>query len=697
MSLFSENLNIQLNDEQLVAIEHLNGPALVLAVPGSGKTTLLICRTLNLIEKHRVSPNRILSLTFSKAAALDMAERYQTLFPNIGYTIGFSTIHRFCYSVLLAYLKRIQKQYTLLESKDSPISKQKMLRNIYYDITHSSLTEDIYDELNTGIGYVKNMMLDPKEHKTSIDKFYEIFTRYESLKKESLLMDFDDMLTMCYKLLVAKPDILSYYQNKFDYIQVDESQDTSKVQHKIIQLIAQKHQNIYMVADDDQSIYGFRGAFPEVVVNIEKYYPKAKRYLLSTNYRSSKDIISLCHNIINKNQERHHKIFNGHNEDQSIIDMVYVDTTHEQTKYIVETHKENDLSKAVLFRNNLSLIPIVDYLDREDVDFMIKDPKHNFFTNWCTMDILAFIKVALVPNDVNSFERIYYKMNAYLSKVQIQYIKDRYDGINLFDTLITLPDLEPFKLKSLRKIKFNFEQLSKLSPEIAIDFIEDELNYRSYLVNNCKKNSISLEAQNKYIDALKVIAKRTASLTEFLMRLDDLKNIIYRASQNKNPYALKLLSMHASKGLEFDHVFIVDIDHNVFPSKYAIDLTTSDDESLFEEERRLFYVALSRAKGHLTLVHTKFKNGKYNKASEFVKDFINSAGDDLKTITYAATKEEINYMDGFEVGDKLLHTSFGIGYLIEIAGDRIMIEFKDSTKTLSSSICLDSKIIMKID
>jgi DNA helicase-2/ATP-dependent DNA helicase PcrA len=336
-------------------------------------------------------------------------------------------------------------------------------------------------------------------------------------------------------------------------------------------------------------------------------------------------------------------------------------------------------------------------LDREDVDFMIKDPKHNFFTNWCILDLLAFIKVALVPNDIQSFERIYYKMNAYLSKAQLHYIKEHYNGINLFESLVMLPDLENFKLKNLRKIKAHFEYLTKLTPAMAIEFIEDELNYRAYLVNNCQKQSISLESQNKYIDVLKVIAKRTNSLTDFLLRLDELKKIIYHASSNKNPFALKLLTMHASKGLEFDHVFIIDVDHHVFPSKYAQDLVLQNDLTMFEEERRLFYVALSRAKSHLSLVHTKFKNGQYNKASEFVKDYISSAGQQLLTSAYSTDKKDVDVMNGFQVGDKLLHTSFGIGILVDITGDRIMIEFKDVTKTLSASICLDSKIIMKID
>ena len=695
MSIFNETLSFKLNEAQREAVYHHTGPALVLAVPGSGKTTILICRTVQLIHEHHVDPKRILSLTFSKAAALDMQERYHTLFSQLPYKIGFSTIHRFCYSVLLSYFKTINRNYILLESKESPITKQQLLKEIYKETNHKFMNDEIYEELASGIGYIKNMLMDPKEYDSTTDNFSDIYLKYEAYKKEHLLMDFDDMLTMCHTLFVKKPQILEFYQNKFDFIQVDESQDTSKVQHEIIQLLAKKHQNIYMVADDDQSIYGFRGAFPEAIVNIEAYYPNTKRYLLGTNYRSSKDIISVCDHVISNNKVRHQKVFQAFHQKSADIKLIYTDTTEEQVGYIVETHKNNETSEAILFRNNISLIPLADRLNREDVDFVIKDFKHHFFNNWCTQDILAFMKVAMVPNDIQSFERIYYKMNAYLSKIQLQYIKDHYNGINLFDTLIQIPNLEPFKLKTLRKIKSNFEYLSKLRPETAIDFIEDELNYKSFLTEHCKKNNLSLETQNKTLDILKVLARGTDSLVSFLDRLNDLKKILFTAANNKNPHALKLFTMHGSKGLEFDHVYIVDLDDYIFPSKHATECMEKGDASLFEEERRLFYVALSRAKSKISLVHTKFRNGKYNKTSPFVKEFIEGAGSLLQTDNYRLQKKS-NITTDFSIGDKLLHTSFGVGILVDIDDDRMMIEFKDTTKILSAELCLDSKIIIKM-
>ena len=693
MSYLTEDL--KLNTMQKKAVLHKDGPALVLAIPGSGKTTLLICRTLHLINKHQIPPERILSLTFSKSAALDMNSRYKELFESSSYNISFSTIHRFCYGVLLRYFKSVNKSYLLLESKESPLSKYKLLQEIYKQVNQNFLTDDLYEELNTGIGYVKNMMLDANKYTSNIQNFGLIFQKYEAYKKEKHLIDFDDMLTMCLTLFEKKPEILRNYQDRFDYIQVDECQDTSKVQHKIIELLGKIHENIFMVADDDQSIYGFRGACPEIIVNIHKYYPKISKYVLETNYRSSHDIVSLCQDIISKNSLRHHKDSFGNSKGKAKLELIYVDTTFEQASYIIKSYKSIDASQAVLYRNNLSMIALADQLDRQDVDFSLKDIKNTFFNHWITLDMVAFLKLSLIPNDIKSFERIYFKMNAYLSKDQMLYIQKNFDGINIFDCMTSLNNLPPFKQKTLNKVKSNFEYLSQLKPELALHFIEDSLDYKAFLNQQAKRNKSPLSSFQKYLDILKLIAKDCMSISDFLHRLDELKTIIYQASKNNNPYALKLLTMHASKGLEFDYVYLTDLDQDLFPSKWAADQESEGDLQAIEEERRLFYVALSRAKYGITLIQTKFKNGQYNKASTFVKEFIKSGKDNIH-IQHYKDEKPASILKGFDIGDKVLHTSFGVGQILDLYEDRVVLEFKDSTKTLSAKLCSAKKILMKL-
>ncbi|MBN2797220.1 MAG: ATP-dependent helicase [Clostridia bacterium] len=696
MSLFSENLKIHLNEDQKQAVEHFKGPALVLAIPGSGKTTMLMYRTLNLIETYKVPPHRILSLTFSKAAALDMSKRMNDLFPNAPYKIGFSTIHRFCYSVLLSYFKTIDRTYTLLEDANAPITKQQLLRKIYHEINHEFLTEDIYEELNTAISYVKNMDLQPENHEVpSVRRFSLIVSKYDAYKKENFLMDFDDMLTMCKLLFEAKPHILKHYQEKFDFIQLDESQDTSKVQHQIIEMLAQQHQNIFMVADDDQSIYGFRGADPNSILTLHKKYPELKEYQLKINYRSSEEIIRLCEHIITNNHKRKRKVFESFHTSSGNMQYIQLDTTENQCDFILNEHLKNDDVKAVLFRNNLSMLPLVDHLDRSDVDFSVKESNLSFFNHWTVLDMMAFMKLSMVPNDLSSFERIYYKMNAFISKNEMNYIKDHYRGSSVLDSLVDLPEIENFKRTNLRKIKSYFQQLGTMSPDLVIEFIEDELNYRQYMTDYLKKHQMHKDSSNKYLDILKYIAKHTQSISDFLDRMDQLKNTLYKARKNNNPFALHLMTMHASKGLEFDHVFLIDIDHQLFPSKSAVDAFEDNNSEPLEEERRLFYVALSRAKKGITIVHTKFKNGQYNKASQFITEY--QKHHTVEQIQETSKKDAEMNLAGFKVNDKVLHTSFGVGTLIDIDGDRIMIEFKDATKTLSAALCNDNKILIKID
>lgn len=258
-----------------------------------------------------------------------------------------------------------------------------------------------------------------------------------------------------------------------------------------------------------------------------------------------------------------------------------------------------------------------------------------------------------------------------------------------------LKNLPAFKQKTLNKVKSNFEYLSQLKPELALHFIEDSLDYKAFLNQQAKRSKSPLSGFQKYLDILKLIAKGCVGISDFLQRLDALKTIIHQASKNTNPYALKLLTMHASKGLEFDYIYLTDLDQDLFPSKWAVDQATEGDHHPIEEERRLFYVGLSRAKYGITLIQTKFKNGQYNKASSFVKEYIKS-GQDRIHITHYKDEKPPSALKGFEVGDQVLHTSFGVGQLLDLYDDRVVIEFKDSTKTLSAKLCSDKKILMKL-
>ena len=341
---------MELSIEQEKAINHVLGPALVLAVPGAGKTTVLIHRTYKLISKHDINPERILSITFSKASSLDMKNRFEKTFPDIqANTVKFSTIHAFCFSLIREYSFINKVSYKLIEDEKNSLNKYNLLKKIYYDLNNDYITEEKLDSLINYIGYIKNMMLTPEEfkknNKVEIDNFLDIFKIYEEYKRKNRFIDFDDMLTISLEILHNNRYLLEKYRNKYDFFQIDEGQDTSKVQLKIIKLLASPKNNLFIVADDDQSIYGFRGAFPEGLLNFNKEYIHGKLYFMEKNYRSTKNIVSICNKFIKANLERYHKEIYTDNEFLEPINIVKVKDTNDQYKILLKELKNKNLSE----------------------------------------------------------------------------------------------------------------------------------------------------------------------------------------------------------------------------------------------------------------------------------------------------------------------------------------------------------------
>ena len=266
-------MELSLNQEK--AINHVNGPALVLAVPGAGKTTVIIHRTINLISNHRVNPDKILSITFSKSSAMDMKNRFEKMYPGFNRTgIKFSTIHSFCYGLIREYAYIKKTDYKLIEEEKNAFNKYNLLKKIYLEINNEYITEEKLEILISAISYIKNMMINPNDfinaNKIEIDNFLRIYTVYENYKKRHNLLDFDDMLTISLEILNSNKYLLAKYRDKYNYIQLDEGQDTSKIQMEIIRLLASPKDNLFIVADDDQSIYGFRGAYPQGLFDFKK-------------------------------------------------------------------------------------------------------------------------------------------------------------------------------------------------------------------------------------------------------------------------------------------------------------------------------------------------------------------------------------------------------------------------------------------
>lgn len=614
---------MNLSEEQKKAISHIKGPALVLAVPGAGKTTVLIHRTANLILNEGISPEKILSITFSRASARDMKERFNNLYGDItNIPVHFSTIHSFAYKLIRDYAYRKRQRYILIEDMKKKLNKVQLLKNIYFSINNDYITEEKLESIINSIGYIKNMLITPDEYvsqfKVDTNNFLEIFNAYESYKKNNSLIDFDDMLTLALDILQEDKYLLEKYRSRYEYIQVDEGQDTSKVQLEIIRTLAHPKNNLFIVADDDQSIYGFRGAYPEGLFQFNKIYKDGKIYYMEENYRSTKNIVNICNRFIKKNTLRFNKDIFTKNPYMEPIKLVKVKNLEEQYTYLMDQLEGivDYRNTAILYRNNLSAVGIMEALERKGIPFYIKDFKIKFFDHWLVQDIIDFFLLAQDNSNILAFERIYYKMNGFISKVQLNSIKALHYEYSVFDRLLSLPGLNDFYKKNFLSLKLNFKKLSKLKPYEGIDLIEKNLGYGDYLKESHMRFGYSMDSLEIILNYLKIIASNTMDLNGFLARLKYLEYLCSHSKDNRE--GLTLSTVHSAKGLEFDRVYMIDLIDGEFPNGSSIDSFNKGDIAPLEEERRLFYVGMTRAKSYLTLITYINKNNKEVKPSRFL-------------------------------------------------------------------------------
>lgn len=616
---------MNLSKEQMKAMQHIKGPALVLAVPGAGKTTVLIHRTANLILNHQIGPDRILSITFSRASARDMKNRFHKLYGDISHIpVHFSTIHSFSYSVIREYAYKNRIKYTLIEDNKKNLNKYNILKNIYFSINNEYVADEKLETIINSIGYIKNMLITPEkflsQYKINISNFKQIYRSYESYKRNNNLLDFDDMLTLAIEILNKDNHLLNKYRNRFQYIQVDEGQDTSKAQIEIIKIISHPKNNLFIVADDDQSIYGFRGAYPKGLFEFSKIYKNGKVFYMEQNYRSTKNIVNISNKFIKQNSLRYNKNIFTENDYLEPINIVKVNTVEEQYKYLlndINSHKDY-ANSAILYRNNISAIGIIEYLDRDDLPFYMRDNKMNFFNHWIIDDILCFFKLAQNPTDIKAFESIYFKMKGFISKKQLNYIKTLNYNQSIFDRLLNCPGINSFYKENFLELKMDFKKLSKLPPYEGISYIEKNLKYKDYLKESCIKSKYTIDTLMTMLYFLKIIASKVENLNELTGRIRYLEYITNKSTENKN--GITLSTVHSAKGLEFERVYIVDLVDGDFPSTTSIDNFLKGNIESLEEERRLFYVGMTRAKKHLSLITINNRNGKEVRPSRFITE-----------------------------------------------------------------------------
>lgn len=613
-----------LTQAQNKASMHFIGPALTLAIPGSGKTTLLIHRLIHLVEVHGISPDSILTLTFSKASADDMARRYYEKFGESNYPFKFMTIHKLAYSLYKSYLKSIDKQMTLL---DDGGQKYQILNEIFKKRHHEALNEDDFETLSNQIGLIYNLMLkrdDACGHEFDWEDIFDLAEDYHRYKRNHNLYDFDDMLISAIQILKKSPALCMSLKSKYRFIQVDEAQDTSKLQFEFIELLLGDEQNIFLVADDDQSIYGFRGAYPTYLLEFPSRNPDAKLYYLSDNFRSDANIVLAASKLIEGNKHRFNKEMKPFHPavckpNIRLFDDIDKRNQYLMTQLLATSAPVNEVqTKAILYRNKVSAISIVDMLERNQRPFQIKDAPVREFNHWLLEDIISFLTLAMIPQDLESFSRIAFKMNGFISREMLNYVKLNHRGRSIFSVLIEIPFLQDYQTKTQERLYDQFEQLKRLRPYDAIHFIETELGYLDYLKNNTSRLGLTMNYARTRLDAYKAIAKPLKSGFDFITRISALKEYLQNNFANSNE-SIVLSTIHGSKGLEFDEVYMIDVNPQIFPGFKA------KENDALEEERRLFYVGLTRAKKKFELLHAEFINGSYNGNSLFIDELISQS------------------------------------------------------------------------
>jgi len=610
---FFDKYNVSLNEQQMEAVQSVDGPVLLLAVPGSGKTTVLVTRLGYMISCCNIPPERILTLTYTKAATIDMSERYCSFFGDeMQNRLEFRTINGICAKVIQYYGRRIGKKAFELITNEKIIGS--ILLSIYRKYLDEYPTESDIKGLRALITYIKNMMFTEKE----IGDLYEeddlpicdIYREYCSELKNRSLMDYDDQMIYAYHMLKGSSETLQYFQEQYPYICVDEAQDTSKIQHAIIALLAKTNGNLFMVGDEDQSIYGFRAAYPEALLDFKKTHSNGKVLLMEKNFRSNAKIVLAADRFIQKNKMRHEKHMVAARSEEADIKLIPVTNRCDQYAPLVKVAEACETTTAVLYRDNESVLPLVDLLEKRHIPYRIKNADFTFFSHRCVLDVQNIMRFAINPSDTEVFMQIYYKIHTYLNKataIKICEISEKRQ-ISVLDAAMQYGYLPENTKNSCKSMKTHLGLMINERAEKAIRRIVDYMGYGDYLERQNIKDS--------KIFILNSIAAYESTPQSFISRLNELAQII-KEKENDSDCKFILSTIHSSKGLEYDNVYLMDVCDGVFPENVRDPKSATPEEMKeYEEERRLFYVGVTRAKNTLCI----FKS---DKVSTFCNELLN--------------------------------------------------------------------------
>ncbi len=602
------------NDNQKNAISHFKGPCMVLAAPGSGKTFTIIQRTKKLIEDYHVNPENILVITFTKAASLEMKERFGRQTEGRNYPVTFGTFHAIFFMVL-KYAYRMN--YHNIVTEDLKLDAMRVtLKNCR--VEYDNEAETIADFLEE-ISLVKNSGIKIENYySTNYGEtlFREIYTGYHQQLKKRNKIDFDDMLIYTYELFEQRKDILKLWQNKYQYILIDEFQDINKIQYDIIKMLALPENNLFMVGDDDQSIYGFRGSKPEIMLSIKKEFPNIKEYILDMNYRCAPEIVMASSNLIMHNQNRFMKRVQADTAKTGEVKVVEFDNQRVQNLFIIKEIQEKIKAGAtwsefaVLFRTNLQPRSLMEQLIEYNIPFVTKEQIPSIYDHWIADDLFTFLDIAKGSRKRSDFIKVMNKPNRYLSRSNLQ------EEQVSFQQWIQSYAEQPWIAERVERLKYDFEIMGRMNPFAAINYIKKGMGYQEYLIEYAKERGLKKEELEDILEELHESAKGYHSLEDWRQHISEYRENLKKIAKekNQNAEAITLATLHGAKGLEFRFVCIIDVNEGIIPYKKAV------LEKDIEEERRLFYVGMTRAKQYLLITSIKNIGEKNATASRFLPE-----------------------------------------------------------------------------
>ena len=610
---------MSLNHAQTEAVAHNKGPCMVLAGPGSGKTLTIAKRIEYLIMKHKVRPEEILVITFTKYAAWEMKNRTRSICGPSSYAVTFGTFHGIYYGIL-KWAYRLN-QSNLLSDEEKYRILREILPGIDWDQEPEADEEkDYLQELAIEIGNVKNNCMDIEEYepvKYTTEKFRKLYRTYEETKKKYRKIDFEDMLIQCRDLFMKRPDILKKWQEKFQYILVDEFQDVNQAQYDVVRMLAAPQDNLFVVGDDDQSVYGFRGAKPGIMKEFMKDYPKARQILLDVNYRSSGYIVKGALRVIGNNKIRFEKKIEAFRKPDETVHVQEVKDPVQEAEYVLERireYREKGVSyteMAVLYRTNVDARAMSELMTEYQIPFVMKEHLNNIYEHFIALDMISYLLLSQGEYDRKYFLQIANRPNRYLTRESMK------TGNVSYESLRRYYRDKDWMVDRIDQLEWDMKMICDKTPYAAIQYIRKRMGYDEFLKEYAAYRKISSEDLFALLEEIWQNSKGYGTIKEWFEHIESYGKMLKEQNKkNGEKEGVNLMTMHAAKGLEFDTVFVIEANEGSCPYKKA----TADEE--IEEERRLFYVAMTRAKRKLVISYVKEKNGKDLLPSRFVSELL---------------------------------------------------------------------------